>query len=143
MDLTGLIDFAIDKNLITTLNTESFESATITKQGILYFCNTSGELTRSSGEVWNTFTYRKELAWGTVRENCHSLFINPEFRNKMVDDVSSLTQLEDNELFLPSYVGAKINDRYSPYSGEYYKVEVVNRYRYIGVDVCRLSKDTR
>lgn len=132
-----------DYYLATTINFEEFENEIITKQGILYLCNTSGELSRPSGEAWDTQTYHKEQAWETIRSNCYSLLSNPEFRNQLNEEESVMVSIEDNELFLPSSVGARVNDRYEPYSGEYYKLEVVNTFRYEGVDVCRIVEDTR
>jgi hypothetical protein len=132
-----------DYYLTTTVNSEEFENEIITKQGVLYLCNTSGELSRPSGEVWNSQTYHKEQAYEAIRSNCYSLLVNPEFRNQLNEEEAAMISVEDNELFLPSSIGIAVNDRYEPYSGEYYKIEVVNKYRYQGVDVCRIVEDTR
>ena len=132
-----------DYYLTTTINPEEFENEIITKQGVLYLCNTSGELSRPSGEAWNSQTYHKEQAWETIRSNCYSLLVNPEFRNQLNEEESVMVNVEENELFLPHSIGAAVNDRYEPYSGEYYKIEVVNSYRYQDVDVCRITEDTR
>lgn len=132
-----------DSYLVTTINPEEFENGIITKQGVLYLCNTSGELTRPSGELWDSQTYHKEQAWETIRSNCYSLLVNPEFRNQLNEEEAAIVSVEDNELFLPHSIGVAVNDRYEPYSGEHYKIEVVNSYRYQGVDVCRITEDTR
>lgn len=132
-----------DYYLTTTINSEEFENEIITKQGVLYLCNTSGELSRPSEETWNSQTYHKEQAYETIRSNCYSLLVNPEFRNQLNEEEAAMVSVEDNELFLPHCIGAQVNDRYEPYSGEYYKITVVNKYRYQGVDVCRIVEDTR
>lgn len=132
-----------DYYLTTTVNFEEFENEIITKQAVLYLCNVSGELSRPSGEAWGTQTYHKEQAWETIRSNCYSLLSNPEFRNQLNEEESVMVSIEDNELFLPHCIGAQVNDRYESCSGEYYKIEVVNTYRYAGVDVCRIVEDTR
>jgi len=132
-----------DKYLVTTLNAEEFENSIITKEGILYLCNVSGELLRPSGEIWNTHTYHKEQAFEVIKSNCYALLVNPEFRNKLVEEESVMVSMEEDEIYLPSSVGISINDRYEATSGEYYKIMVVNSYRYMGVDVCSIGKDTR
>ena len=132
-----------DYYLITTLNSEEFENAIITKQGLLYMCNVSGELLRSSGEAWNTQTYHKEPAWETIKSDCYALLVNPEFRNKLIEEEAAMVSMEEDELYLPHSAGVRVNDRYEAVSGEFYKVEVVNSYRYFNVDVCRISEDTR
>ncbi len=140
-----IVNFEItgDKYLVTTLNPEEFENAVISKQGVLYLCNVSGELSRPSGEVWSSATYHKGQSWETIKSNCYALLVNPEFYNKMVAEEVALLGTEENELFLPHSVGIRVGDRYESCSGEYHKIEVVNSYRYIGVDACRIVEDTR
>ena len=135
-------DTTQDCYLVTTINAEEFENDIVVKESILYLCNTSGELLRPSGEVWDA-NYHKTQAWETVRSDCYSLFINPEFRNQLKDEEAVLFSIEENELFLPTRIGVRVNDRYEPHSGEYFKVEVVNSNRYVGCDVCRLVEDHR
>jgi hypothetical protein len=136
-------DTTEDYYLVTTINSEEFENAIITKQAVLYLCNVSGELSRPSGEAWNSATYHKEQSWETIKSNCYALLVNPEFYNKLVAEEVALLGTEENELFLPHSVGATVNDRYEATSGEQYKIEVVNSYRYLDVDVCRITEDTR
>ena len=138
-----IFDNTEDSYLITTLNPEEFENSIVTKQGVLYLCNVSGELLRPSGEVWNTDYYHKEQSWETIKSDCRALLVNPELRNKLTDEEAVMVSIEDNELYLPASVGVAVNDRYVPVSGEYYKIDVVNSYRYFGISVCKLVEDTR
>lgn len=137
-------DTTEDRYIVTTINPEEFENAVIAKQAVLYFCNVAGELQRPAGEGWDD-NYHKEPVWDTIKSGCNALLVNPEFRNELIEEEMAMVSMEEDELFLPHSIGAAVGDRYVTVSGEneYYKLEVVNSYRYVGVDVCRLGKDTR
>ena len=51
--------------------------------------------------------------------------------------------IEKHEMYIPSIYYVQELDRFSPASGEYYRVESIKQRRFKGVDVVVLSEDTR
>lgn len=130
--------------LVMNKTADHFKNASIKHESVLYKCNVSGELQRPSGESWDTQTYHKEQQWETIKSNCYALETEALFGHDLDSDIEvGMLGLKEDELYIPSSVGIQVNDRYQPASGEYYKVEVVKRRRFDGVDVCELGEDHR
>lgn len=129
--------------LVMNLSPENFENESIVNESVLYMANVSGELLRASGETFDV-NYRRGTTWESVSTDCYALLTNRLFGTDLQQD-EELGQIgiESQILYIPSSVGVQSLDRYSPRSGEYYKVEqVVERY-FPAVDVCYLAEDTR
>lgn len=112
-------------------------------QAVLFLSNVSGELKRFSGEARNP-QYRKTNVWNTVQIDCYALLSEEDFGNYLDQD-EPIGQVQNRALFLyfPKSAGVQPLDRYEARSGEYYKVEEVERYRYPGLDLAHVEEDTR
>lgn len=110
---------------------------------VLYKANVSGEIRRPSGEAWNTQTYHKEQVYDVVRTSCYALLTESLFRYELSEQDFGQLTISKDELYIPKCYGIKVHDRYSPVSGEYYKVSTVKTKGFPGVDVVSLEEDTR
>jgi len=122
---------------------ENFENEAILYEGVLYKCNVSGELSRPSGEVFDS-NYRQTTAWESIRTEAFALLSDRLFGTDLEqDEPVGQFNIESQLLYLPHSYGVQQLDRYSPRSGEYYKVETIATRRFDQVDVCYLAEDTR
>uniref|UniRef100_A0A6M3J720 Uncharacterized protein n=1 Tax=viral metagenome TaxID=1070528 RepID=A0A6M3J720_9ZZZZ len=135
-----------ERYLLMNKTPDIFENEIIKYDGVLYKCNVSGELFRPSGEAeWDTTqTYRKVTSFEQVREVAFALQSESLFGSDMdTNEELGLLGIEKHELYIPLSFGIQELDRYSPVSGEYYRVDSIKKRRFKGVDVCILSEDTR
>jgi hypothetical protein len=51
--------------------------------------------------------------------------------------------MEKHELYVPSFYGIRVGDRFEPVSGEFVQVDTIKRRRYQSIDVCEVTEDTR
>jgi hypothetical protein len=109
----------------------------------LYQCNVSGELRRPSGEVWDTQTSHKMPVFGVAKSNVYGLLVEVAQSEKLEEENFGQVTSTVKRLFVPSGVGVQVNDRYEPYSGEYYRVSSLDSRVYKGVDVVTIEEDTR
>jgi hypothetical protein len=78
-----------------------------------------------------------------MKTNCFSLLTESLFRYEMVEKEIGNLLISKDELYIPKYYGIQINDRYSPRSGEFYKVSTIKTRGFVGVDVVEVEEDTR
>ena len=139
------VDDGTNRSFIVMNKTpENMEGEAFVNNVVLYKCNVSGELQRPSGEAPDPHTYRTLTQWETVKEECHGLLTAQLYGTDVKDeeDIGRIN-LEALYFYVPTKFGVMTNDRYSPVSGEYYKVDEIKRREFDGVDVCHLSEDTR
>lgn len=114
---------------------------------ILYKANVSGEILREvlSGDDDADFvqTYHRETVWTSVKTTAYGLLTESFFGNELDQQDFAQLKIARNELYLPSSYGIRVMDRYSPASGEYYKVTAVKKRVYSSVDVVNVEEDTR
>lgn len=138
------IDITSEQFLVMNIDPDFFENEVIEKLGVFYKVNVSGELTRPSGEVWNSQTYQKETVWQTVKETAYALQTDAVFGETLFEEDFGYIQNDKDHLFIPSVYGIQVNDRFTPQSGEYYRVDSVLARRFAGsVDFCMLDEDNR
>ncbi len=137
------IDVSSKQYLIMNSTEDMFENSIVTKEIVLYKANVSGELLRFSGESWDA-NYRHEEQWDTVKSNAYGLLTEKLFGTDLTQD-EELGQmgLEASVLYLPSSYGAKPLDRYEYISGEFMKIEVVEKRKFDSIDTCHVAEDTR
>lgn len=129
--------------LVMNKTADHFKNAPINQGCVFYKCNVSGEILRPSGEVWDS-QYRKKQQWETIKENCYALETESLFGHDLdTDEELGMLGLKKDELYIPSSVNIRVGDRHQPASGEYYRVEVIKKRRFSGVDVCELGEDHR
>ena len=129
--------------IVMNSSSEQFENSIISKGIVLYKCNVSGELLRFSGEGRDSL-YRPITKWNTVKSNAYGLLTETLFGTTLTqDDELGQLGIESDDLYLPHSYGAKINDRYEYVSGEFLKIETVEKRKFDSVDVCHLAEDTR
>jgi len=134
----------LEKNyLIMNMTSQVFENEVISKEAVLYKCNVSGELLRFSGEGWDS-SYRHRQQWDTVKSDAYGLLTEKLFGTDLTQD-EQLGQmgLEASILYLPSNYGAKPLDRYEYVSGEFLKIQVVEKRKFDNIDSCQIAEDTR
>lgn len=139
------LDVPGDKFMLMNLTSDLFENSIIINNGVLYKCNVSGELSRPSGEAdWADATYKRDFAWVPIADPCYGLLTTPEHGGGIVEESPiGYIDLDSQELYIPSSIGAQELDRFSPVSGEYYMVREVKKRRYPNVDLILLSEDNR
>jgi len=137
------IDTLGKQYLVMNLTSDMFENATISKEVVLYKSNVSGELLRFSGEGWDS-DYRHRQQWDTQKSDAYGLLTEKLFGTDLTQD-EELGQmgLEASVLYLPNSYGAKALDRYEYTSGEFLKIEVVEKRKFDRVDACHVTEDTR
>ena len=120
-----------------------FDDEKIKYDTVMYKCNVSGELLRATYSVRdNQLRLRENFV--AVSQNVYALLTEPLFGASLdADDELGQLGLKREELYIPSHYGIRVLDSYSPVSGEYFKVETIQKRRYPGVDVVTLSEDTR
>jgi len=119
-----------------------FENEKISYDGVLYKVNVSGELLRPSGETRDD-RYHMINVWNPLNDVVYALQTEPLFGGELEDMELGVIGIEKHEMYVPTVYGVRELDRYSPSSGEYYKVDSIKKRRYKGVDVVVLSEDTR
>lgn len=140
----GVID---QKFIVTNMMAKLFENAIVNYDTVLYKCNvTSGELYRPSGERWDdpNHLYHKETQWELVKGGCNAMQVAALYGNDLDENSEvALLGLKKDEVLIPHSVGARVLDRWQPYSGEYYIVSTIETRRYPNVDVLICEEDRR
>lgn len=139
------IDILEKQYLVMNKTPEMFEDAINTQECVLYKCNVSGELLRFSGEGWLIdTTYQHNQQWDTEKSTAYGLLTEKLFGSDLTQD-EELGQIgvEAHELYLPSSYGATALDRYEYSSGEFLKIEVVEKRKFDNIDICHIAEDTR
>jgi hypothetical protein len=130
--------------LMANKSTEQFENTAIVYECLLIKCNVlSGEILRAS-ESWNANTYQKVPSWSLVEGNVSGAMIDAFYGNVLTEkeEFANLT-LAKSEVYIPDTLDIKINDRFEPSSGEYYRADVIKYRIYPGINLIEVSNDTR
>jgi hypothetical protein len=131
--------------LATSCTPIYFEDEVIQYNVIFYKCNVSGEIQRLSGESnWDRTTMRKNPSFVTQYADVYALLAETDIRvNEIIlPPIGDKTEI-NHYLYLDNFYKIQEKDRYLARSGEYYKVNVVFRNIFEGVDLAVLSNDTR
>ena len=132
--------------MIMNITDENLFNESLGKEAVLYKCNVSGELRRASGEAsWDTtYSYQRSTVWESIAIPAYGLLSEKLFGTDLEQDADfGQISLEAQILYLPNSYGAKVLDRYSPKSGEYYKIQAIRTREFDSVDVCHVVEDTR
>lgn len=140
-----VVKSAPTSDVLLAMNITDFilENTCVYKESVFYRCNVSGELLRSSGEVRNPFTLQLQPVYMLIKQNCYGVISDTEVGTDILQN-EKIGQIETTKqfLFVPRSVGIKPLDIYIPYSGEYYKVESIEKFRFPAVDFCVLVENT-
>ena len=130
--------------LVMNKTPEHFENEVVLYSSVLYQSNIDARILRASGEQDWDDNYLMTDNWVTVEDSIDVLITESLYGHDIETDVE-LAQfgLENHEMYIPSWVGILALDRVEWTSGEFYKVQVVKRRRYDGMDVVELAEDTR
>lgn len=139
-----IIRFSDDREFIVMNSSpENLFDESIGKEAVLYKCNVSGEILRASGEVRDS-NYRVHTVWISVKDVAYGLLTPKMFGTDLLqDELAGQIDIQGLILYVPSNYEIKMLDRYRPSSGEFYKVEVIEKRQFESVDVCHLVEDTR
>jgi len=136
---------ATNERFLTMSKTPNvFENEVYSYRTIFYKCNiTSGKLIRPSGEVIDG-QYHTEQNWVEVASNVVALQTDALFGTTLDEgEELGLIGLKRNELYIAHSYGISVHDRWEPVSGEYYRVETINSRTFTGIDIAKISEDTR
>lgn len=129
--------------LLVSKTHEAVENRLIEFSSVLYKANVSGELTRFSGEGRDG-QLRIVPVWTNIRSCAYGTLVESQYGGGLEEqEAFTDTVVSRLELHLPSAYGVKVDDRYSPISGEYYRVYQVKSKSFDGIDIALLEEDTR
>lgn len=128
--------------LTTSRTPQVFENEIIQYDGVIYKCNVSGELLRPLYSGYDS-NYKRTQTLSLIKENCYALLTASLFGGGLEDDELGQLNISNNEMYIAKSIGIQIGDRYSPVSGEYYRVSDIKTRRFPGVDVVILEEDNR
>jgi len=135
-----------DSYLLMTKVPELFENTVLDFNCALYKCNVSGELYHASGEAdWDATSYRKETQFGApYATNVYCLMVEPIVGNDLdvQQELATLNIFKD-QVYIPHHFGVQLFDRFAPFSGEYFRIDGIVTRQFAGVDICKISADTR
>jgi hypothetical protein len=130
--------------LVANKTPDIFQDEVVVYETTLFKCNiTSGELFRSSGEVWDDQEYHKVTVWETIKAGVNAVVIEVAGNQLSDQNESGLLSVSRLEMYVPSGENVRVMDRFEARSGEYYKVDVVKKSLYPSISVAMLSQDTR
>lgn len=129
--------------LVINKTPHGFENATFKYNSFFYKCNVSGQLKRYQEPDWDA-DYHKDPGFNIARSNCYALMTEGLFAHG-IDEEEELARIgiANNECYVPTNYGAKLEDRFEPVSGEYYIVQSVKKRRFTNVSILVLNEDTR
>lgn len=140
-----VLRFTVDQRtfIVVHLEYDVFDNAPIAKSGMIYKTNiSSGEILRPVNVV-DAF-YRPSVEWAPINTQVYALLDHKQFGSRMDDneDIGSI-DMRAMELYIPGVYDIRENDRFVARSGEYYRVTMVDRFSYNGVNLITLEEDTR
>jgi len=103
----------------------------------------SGEILRSSGEVWEDQTYHKVQIWESIKAGINSVLVEVSGNQLSDRDELGLLTVSRIEMYIASGENIKLLDRFQARSGEYYQVDVIKKSIYPAISVIEMSQDTR
>jgi len=130
--------------MIMNLSPDIFENEVIEYNAVVYKANVSGELKRPSGEVWDAQTYQKTAVFKTIKPIAYGLYTSFIYGNEQITESDFAEYgIQHDQAYFPISYGIKVDDRYEPVSGEYYKVTSIQRRQFPGHVVVDLAEDSR
>jgi len=87
--------------------------------------------------------YRVSITWTHVARQTRCCITTPLYGSELADEPIGEVKREVYEMYAPTSLGIRPQDRISISPTRYYKVETVKPFRYAGVDVVELHEDTR
>lgn len=103
----------------------------------------SGEILRSSGEVWDDQDYHKEQIWESIKLGMSCVLVEVNGTQLSDQNESGLLSVTRIEAYIASGEDLRILDRFQARSGEFYQVDVIKKTIYPAVNVVGMSQDTR
>lgn len=132
------------KVLVANKTPDMFQDAVVDYETTFLKCNIpSGEIFRSSGEVWATQEYHKVQTWDSIKSGVNGVLIEVPGNQLSNQDELGLLSIKRTELYLPSGENLQVLDRVQIRSGEYYQVNIIKKSLYPSIVVVELSEDTR
>jgi hypothetical protein len=132
-----------DKYIIASRTPEIFENEVMEFDNVLYRCNVSGELLRPRVQI-DAQQELTENAFETIHSGCYGLLTESNYDNEWrTNQPFSDYPIRELFLYVPETYGVREEDRYSPVSGEYYRVSILKRRVFAAVDVAVLHEDNR
>lgn len=129
--------------LLVTKTSELIENALIEHSVVLYKSNVSGELARFSGEQRDA-QLRMVPVWNNIQSPAYATMVESLYGGELNEYEPFVNQpVYKFELYVPKAYGIRVDDRYSPTSGEHFRVFQVKTRSFDGIDIALLEEDTR
>lgn len=132
------------KYIVTTKTPVIFEDIVIENDNVVYKCNVSGELSRPAQIEDPDWPEHYINDFSSIKDPCYGLLTESNYDNewRTSSDYGDYA-IREMFLYLPAYIGIQTEDRYMPFSGEYYRVGIVRQRIFGNTDVAILHEDTR
>lgn len=132
------------KVLVAHKTPDMFQDAVVDYETTFFKCNIpSGEIFRSSGEVWDAQEYHKVQVWDSIKSGVNGVLIEVSGNQLSDQDELGLLSISRLGVYLPSGEDLRVLDRIQIRSGEYYKVDVIKKSIYPSIIVAEISEDIR
>ncbi len=130
-----------EKYLLATTANEIFENEVISVQGVLYKCNSQIEVHRMSGEARND-DYKLIPNWNPIFSGEYVLFTGTLSEQDITDEKYARIYSTTRNMFASADLDLQQSDRCFV-NGEAYSLDLIERDRLPGLQICRLSEDNR
>lgn len=130
--------------LVANKTPDIFQDSTVVYETRLFKCNIpSGEIFRSSGEIWDAQEYHKVQIWDSIKSGVNGVLVEVSGNQLSDQDELGLLTVSRLEAYLPSGEDIRVLDRLQIRSGEYYQASVIKKSLYPAINVIELVEDTR
>lgn len=141
-DRVDFEDATNKEHLLVVLKDQLFERECITKEGVLYRCNTKVHFKRRDSEPTRNDNYELVRGWSTVFSGEYGLFTGDINDQKISEEDYARFNIANWMLFVSDDLDGREEDR-CIIGIQNYKVQKVNSHRLPGVKICELVEDTR
>ena len=131
--------------LLIALAKERFENQCISKEGVIYLCNTFVQVTRRTESRIN---YDLEVTWPIVHSGELGLFTGDVEVSEYKEEKYGVFILQKDRLYISDHIDIQSGDRLwlketMDVSGEAREVKNIERWMYPNIKICLLGQDAR
>lgn len=146
VEVGDVIEFAGKKVMVLVMAPEFFEDAIVDYLSSGYVSNTVGRIQYYDQDGGWDANYDKQKTWQNAHANdINAVLMDRLFRSnvKAMGDGSSNAELDRLHLYLHSSIPVEMGNRWYVSDTESYKVEQIEPYTFLGVNLVFLAEDKR